>query len=87
MIITNAEQKKRGIPFWDESNPGDLCAVPCWPSDDEGDALDCDESRILIGVMDSTGVFRAEESEPFDPAHTLWMCAQESGTGLIHLGA
>ena len=62
------------MPFWDEARTGELCAVPCWPSDLEGNAVDCEGAVMLLGVLGEDGLFRAEEAAPFNPAEVTYVC-------------
>lgn len=78
-VITNTEQKARDIPFWDSARPGELCAVPCWPEDQNGDAIDCKSLNVLVGVLDESGIFRAEDAPAFNPNRTIWVCGKERG--------
>ena len=62
------------MPFYDESEIGHESAVPCWPQDAEGNALDCQDRAVLVGVLGPDGLFRAEEEPAFDPLVTGYLC-------------
>lgn len=82
MITNYSDMKARGIPFWDEAKVGHQCGVPCWPDDGQHNALDCETEQILIGVRGPDGLFRAEESVPFNPAGVIWTCGAERNPSL-----
>ena len=61
-------------PTYDLALTGELSGVPCWPSDHNGDALDCPTETVLLGVVGEDGLFRAEEEPPFNPLHVTYVC-------------
>lgn len=84
--MTLAEVDAKGIPFWDRAAPGDLCGVPCWPVDENGDALDCPDLTVLVGVLGEHDDFRAEEEVVFHPCQQIWTCARCSPTSRSFVG-
>ena len=62
------------LPFWDEAAPGYQCLVPCWPTDRQGDAVDCPEDTCLVGVLGEDGLFRSEGEVAFDPRLEMYVC-------------
>lgn len=74
-IISLPDTNKRPYEFWDEANPGDLALVPCWPTEN-GDAIDCPNYHVLVGVIDEDGLFRSEAAPPFHPGNVMWLCPQ-----------
>ncbi len=72
---TFREGRLGDLPFWDEAAPGQLCMVPCWPTDSNGNAVDCFEEIVLVGVIGADGYFRNAEWT-FRPAVATWRCVQ-----------
>ena len=74
MIITYKNALERGIPSWDIADPGEQAFVPCWPTDDNGNAVDCVGEFVLVGVLVADNLFRAEEEGSFNPKYVTWIC-------------
>ena len=85
MLTTHAEAVRCTIPFWDVARPGELCAVPCWPLDADGDAVDCPASTLLVGVLGEDDLFRAEEEPTFDPTQVGYVCKNCAPDGVAAL--
>ena len=82
MLIDHMEMERRGLVFWDEARSGEFCAIPCWPVDARGDAYDCEDSIILVGVLGDDGLFRAEETPVFDPKYYGYICSKDGGPSI-----
>lgn len=79
MILSYTEAVQRGIPFYDEAIAGHFSAVPCWPVDRNGDAVDCEAEALLVGVLSLDGLFKAEEEATFDPRQKMRVCVRHGG--------
>jgi hypothetical protein len=85
-MITFATAAKKGLRFWDAANSGEECMVPCWPVDEKGDAVDCEDEAVLTGVLGVDGLFRAEDEVAFDPARVIWTCGRHQQPRLQSVG-
>lgn len=81
MITTFRRAMSGDLVFWDDAHSGEQCVVPCWPYDASGDAVDCEEDVVLVGVLGEDGLFRAEEAPAFDPREVAWICGREGEHG------
>ena len=50
VVRTGTNMNKYRV-FWDEADVLDLCMVPCWPVDAAGDAVDCEDGAVIVGVL------------------------------------
>lgn len=81
MLTTKSAADRGELPFWDSAAAGEQCGVPCWPSDKNGNAVDCPTETVLVGVIGDDGLLRAEEEVSFNPGLQMWTCDRCSPTG------
>jgi len=68
------------LPFWDTANAGELCRIPCHPTDENGDiTADCFNDGL--GRMRADGLVDTASGHRIDPKTTIFVCIEHSGEG------